>query len=38
MDMQNIETRLEELKSQIEAVSKKTAENRLAMIVFSGER
>jgi len=37
MDMQNIETRLEELKSQIEAVSKKTAENRLAMIVFSGD-
>ena len=27
MDMQNIETQLEELKAQVEAVSKKTAEN-----------
>jgi peroxiredoxin family protein len=37
MDMQNIETQLADLKAQIEAVAKKTAENRLAMIVFSGE-
>ena len=37
MDMQNIETQLQELKAQIEAVSKKTAENKLAMIVFSGD-
>ena len=37
MDMQNIETQLEELKAQVEAVSKKTAENKLAMVVFSGE-
>jgi peroxiredoxin family protein len=34
MDMQNAETQLEELKSSLEAVDKKTAENRLAMIVF----
>jgi peroxiredoxin family protein len=37
MDMQNIETQLAELKAQIEAVSKKTAENKLAMVVFSGD-
>jgi len=37
MDMQNIETQLTELKAQIEAVSKKTAENKLAMVVFSGD-
>ena len=37
MDMQNIETQLEELKAQVEAVSKKTAENKLAMVVFSGD-
>jgi peroxiredoxin family protein len=37
MDMQNVETQLEELKSSIEAIDKKTAENKLAMIVFSGD-
>lgn len=37
MDMQNIETRLEELKAQVEAVSKKTVENKLTMVVFSGD-
>ena len=37
MDMQNIETQLEELRAQVEAVSKKTAENKLAMVVFSGD-
>jgi peroxiredoxin family protein len=37
MDMQNIQTQLEELKAQVEAVSKKTAENKLAMVVFSGD-
>jgi peroxiredoxin family protein len=37
MDMQNVETQLEELKSSIEAINKKTAENKLAMIVFSGD-
>ena len=37
MDMQNLEARFDELKSQIDALSKKTAENKLAMIVFSGD-
>ena len=37
MDMQNIETQLGELKAQIEAVSKKVAEDKLAMVVFSGD-
>ena len=37
MDMQNVETQLEELKSGLEALDKKTAENKLAMIVFSGD-
>jgi peroxiredoxin family protein len=34
--MQNIENQIEELKSRLDAVDKKTAENKLAMIVFSG--
>ena len=37
MDMQNIENQIEELKSRLDAVDKKTAENKLAMIVFSGD-
>jgi len=37
MDMQNVETQLAELKSSLEALDKKTAENKLAMIVFSGD-
>jgi len=37
MDMENIEKQLQELKSSLDAVDKKTAENRLAMIVFSGD-
>ncbi|MEE4265426.1 MAG: DsrE/DsrF/DrsH-like family protein [Desulfobacteraceae bacterium] len=37
MDIQNFETQFEELKSQVEALSKKTVENKLAMVVFSGE-
>ena len=37
MDMENIEKELQELKSSLDAVDKKTAENRLAMIVFSGD-
>ncbi len=37
MDMQNLETQFEELKSQVEALNKKTAENKLSMIVFSGD-
>lgn len=36
MDIQNIENQIEELKSRLDAVDKKTAENKLAMIVFSG--
>jgi peroxiredoxin family protein len=37
MDMENLETRFDELKSQVEALSKRTAENKLSMIVFSGD-
>ena len=37
MDMQSIETQLEELKTQVNAISKKTAEDKLAMVVFSGD-
>jgi len=37
MDMQNLETQFEELKSQVEALNKKIAENKLSMIVFSGD-
>jgi peroxiredoxin family protein len=37
MDMQNFEVQLDELKSQVEALNKKTAENKLSMIVFSGD-
>jgi peroxiredoxin family protein len=37
MDMQNLETQFEELKSQVDALSKKAVENKLSMVVFSGE-
>ena len=37
MDMQNLEAQFEELKSQVEALNKKTVENKLSMIVFSGD-
>ena len=37
MDMQNLELQFDELKSQVEALKKKTAENKLSMIVFSGD-
>ena len=37
MDMQNLETQFEELKSQVEALNQKTVENKLSMIVFSGD-
>ena len=37
MDMQSIEAQLEELKAQVNAISKKTAEDKLAMVVFSGD-
>ena len=35
--MQNLETQFEELKSQVDALSNKAVENRLSMVVFSGE-
>ena len=37
MDMQNLEVQFDELKSQVEALNKKSAENKLSMIVFSGD-
>jgi peroxiredoxin family protein len=37
MDMQNLETQFEELKSQVDALSNKAVENKLSMVVFSGE-
>ena len=35
--MENIEEQIEKLKAQIEAVDKKTTENKISMIVFSGD-
>ena len=35
--MENIEKQIEELKAQIQAVDKKTTENKISMIVFSGD-
>ena len=37
MDIQNLETQFEELKSQVDALSSKAVENKLSMVVFSGE-
>ena len=37
MDMQNFETQFEELKAQVEALSNKTVDNKLSMVVFSGD-
>ena len=37
MDMQSLEAQFDELKSQVEALNKKTAENKLSMVVFSGD-
>jgi peroxiredoxin family protein len=37
MDMQNIEAQLEEFKTKLAALEKKAPENKLSMIVFSGE-
>jgi len=37
MDMQNLETQFEELKAQVDALSKKTVDNKLSMVVFSGD-
>jgi peroxiredoxin family protein len=37
MDMQNLEVQFDELKAQVDALSKQTVENKLSMVVFSGE-
>ena len=37
MDMQNLETQFEELKAQVDALSKKSVDNKLSMVVFSGD-
>jgi len=37
MDMQNLETQFEELKAQVDALSKQTVDNKLSMVVFSGD-
>ena len=37
MDMQNIENEFTELKSQLAALDKKIAEDKLSMVVFSGD-
>jgi peroxiredoxin family protein len=37
MDMQNIENQFTEFKSQLDALSKKTPEDKLSMVVFSGD-
>jgi len=37
MDMQNLETQFEELKAQVDALSNKAVDNKLSMVVFSGD-
>ncbi|MEE9496936.1 MAG: DsrE/DsrF/DrsH-like family protein [Desulfobacterales bacterium] len=37
MDMQNIENQFTEFKSQLDALSKKMPEDKLSMVVFSGD-
>ena len=37
MDMQNIEMQFAEFKSQLEALNKKVPEDKLSMVVFSGD-
>ena len=37
MDMQNLETQFEDLKAQVDALSKKAVDNKLSMVVFSGD-
>jgi peroxiredoxin family protein len=37
MDMQNIENQFSQFKSQLEALNKKVPEDKLSMIVFSGD-
>jgi hypothetical protein len=37
MDMQNIENQFTEFKSQLDVLNKKTPEDKLSMVVFSGD-
>ena len=37
MDMENLEVRFDELKAQVDALSKQTVENKVSMVVFSGD-
>jgi peroxiredoxin family protein len=37
MDMENLEVRFDELKAQVDALSEQTVENKLSMVVFSGD-
>jgi peroxiredoxin family protein len=37
MDMQNVEMQFAEFKSQLDALNKKVAEDKLSMVVFSGD-
>ena len=37
MDMQNIENQFTEFKSQLDALNKKTPDDKLSMVVFSGD-
>ena len=37
MDMQNLETQFEELKAKVDALSNKAVDNKLSMVVFSGD-
>jgi hypothetical protein len=37
MDMQNIENQFSQFKSQLEALNKKVPEDKLSLIVFSGD-
>ena len=37
MDMQNIENQFTEFKSQLDALNKKTAEDKCSLVVFSGD-
>jgi peroxiredoxin family protein len=37
MDMQNLEVQFDELKAQVNALSKQSVENKLSMVVFSGD-
>jgi len=37
MELENIEKQIEELKAQVAALDKKAPENKISMIVFSGD-